>query len=372
MNEKTLKIELWKKAKGNEIIAPSAHHYKDISKLILKKTGYKLSKDTIRNFMEDRNHPSPSTLDIYATYILDGTQDDPKTFQDFQQWYLEGAKKQRKFYFPRIHKKYQLPIALFVLLVFIGMIIYLSISRFEGKNANYYYEFQNSDLSILENDGWFIFGDIIDRGEFDTIKNLPYLRLRTFLGGGHHSNDDYEPFQKNFLAHPIDCYNCEITVSVIDFNPFQKYQQAGFFLFYNETAIPSLRCSYVSSGNNTNNIYQAILRTGKYDNSYLCPWEEFQSRIAVAKVENDTPSPMIDSIVFQLRIREGNTYFFRYKIDEEDYIPVHSQQLDLPAPKYIAMAAFQGRPDLPHPVYPVADSIYAKFKYVRIEPLSLE
>ena len=364
-----LKTELWRKVIGNTTIAKHNHYYEEIQGAILKETGYTLSRDTIRNFIEGRNNPSPRTLDIYATFILGGTQEEPKTLQDFQVWWektYEENKHPLSFYLSPKNRGLIIAIISLFIIVFVTS---FGGGIFEGDNSDFYYEFRNSDLSILERDGWFLFGDVIDRSEFDNVKDLPGLRLRTFLGGGHLENDDYEPYQKNFLAYPIECHNCEIEVSITDFNPTERYQQAGLFLFYNESAVPSLRCTYVSAGDNMHNLYQVILRTGKYDNTYLCPGTRYRDRISVTKVQNGVPDIIIDSLVLQLRIKEGDTYFFRYKIDKGDYVPVRSMSLDLPTPKYIAMAAFQGRPDVPYPVYPVADSIYARFNYVRVRPL---
>lgn len=365
-----LKTELWKKVIGNATIAKRNHYYEEIQGAILKETGYTLSRDTIRNFIEGRNNPSPRTLDIYATFIIGGTQEEPKTFQDFQEWWEETYAEDREaipLHPFLINRGLIVAFVLLLIIVIVGSLLGGRVSK--GDNSDFYYEFRNSDLSVLERDGWFLFSDVIDRSEFDNVKDLPGLRLRTFLGGGHLENDDYEPYQKNFLAYPIECHNCEIEVSITDFNPTERYQQAGLFLFYNESPVPSLRCTYVSAGDDEHNIYQAILRTGKYDNTYLCPWSRYGDRIGVTKVQNGVPNIIIDSIVFQLRIKNGETYFFRYKIDEGDYVPVRSMSLDLPTPKYLAMAAFQGRPDVPYPVYPVADSIYARFNYVRVRPL---
>lgn len=86
MNTKTLKLAIWKKVIGNEAILKHNHYYESIRDAIFYETGYIVNRDTVRNFLEDRNRPSPRMLDIYATFVLGGTRDEPKTFYDFKQW----------------------------------------------------------------------------------------------------------------------------------------------------------------------------------------------------------------------------------------------------------------------------------------------
>lgn len=85
-NFEALRMEVWRKAIGNGSIAKGNHYYDKISKAIFQETEYSLSKDTIRNFFEDKHSPSPKTLDIYSTYVLGYDKDSPKTYSDFQTW----------------------------------------------------------------------------------------------------------------------------------------------------------------------------------------------------------------------------------------------------------------------------------------------
>lgn len=83
MDLEKLKLDIWKKVKNNKIITKGNHHYEDIQYAIYKQTRFQLSKDTIRNFLEGRNQPSPRSLDIYATFILGGDQSNMKTILDY-------------------------------------------------------------------------------------------------------------------------------------------------------------------------------------------------------------------------------------------------------------------------------------------------
>ena len=83
MDLEKLKLDIWKKVKNNKIITKGNHHYEDIQYAIYKQTQFQLSKDTIRNFFEGRNQPSPRSLDIYATFILGGNQSNMKTILDY-------------------------------------------------------------------------------------------------------------------------------------------------------------------------------------------------------------------------------------------------------------------------------------------------
>lgn len=80
----SLKRDVWEKVKGNKLIAKGNHYYEDIKHAIYQQTGILLNKDTIRNFFEGRNQPSPRSLDIYATFVLDGDQKNMKTILDYQ------------------------------------------------------------------------------------------------------------------------------------------------------------------------------------------------------------------------------------------------------------------------------------------------
>ena len=91
MDLERLKSDVWERVKRNKLISKGNHHYEDIQHAIYKQTQLKLSKDTIRNFMEGRNHPSPRSMDIYATFILGGDRDNMKTILDYQRYLREKA-----------------------------------------------------------------------------------------------------------------------------------------------------------------------------------------------------------------------------------------------------------------------------------------
>lgn len=495
MNLKPLQAAVWNKAIGNEVIARGNHCYRVISKDILKKTGYVVGPDTIRNFLEERNKPRKALMDVYATYVLGGDREDPKTYQDFLVSLREKPVLER---LGEIWKegKHAFWIILSFLVLIVTLIVWLMIQQSgrdqtsyreiisspdaatspsldslnqtiptkslvenilsdfpfddrdvvsveeaqrimewlgitqmtlftetaepylsgsfpngclvtiwmgnygatdayrlhcssEGSKYSYYkpyyliirkptvtlawnYAFVNSQLSNLQEDGWFFFGGSIDLNLWSE-KNHPdsadYLTLQTFLGGPWLDNRDYEPLTINILAHTVSIGNCaEIEVKLVDFNPYSRYQQAGFFLYYNDTELPSISFKYAAAGES--NHLQASIRDGKYSNRHLLlPARtgntKLVSKIAFPDTDHASPEKYVENLRLRLRI-EDNTYFFLYSVDDQDFQALSGMALDLPAPKYIGLAAFQGRPEIPDPVFPVADVIDAKFEYVKI------
>lgn len=387
MKLNALRTALWQKAKGNDAIARGNHHYEDIRRAILKETGYQVSKDTIRNFLEDRHDPQPKTLDIYATYILGGDKTRPKTYQDFEQWHLNISSHRKLLTLVRWSKGGIITTT--TLLLVIIALVAISINRLsesskgeagvEGLNNPRLeqtvldYHFTNLNLSQLQQDGWFFFGDSVNI-DLWLAANQPddkYMTLTTLLGGPWLENRDYEPTTLNLLAHPLHLGDCsEIMVKIVDFNPNQRYQQAGFFLFYNDTEIPSFSYQFACGG--PTNHAQASIRLGKYHNEHLIPYHLYGHRTKVSKILNPGTDRAIaeapvDSIVLKLTV-EGDQYFLKYKIDNQPYQAVASKRIPFGAPIYLALSAFQGRPDIPSPVWPVADIIEAKFDYVKILP----
>ncbi len=390
-----LRQEVWQKAIGNNVINRKSHYYEQIKKKISQNTGFLLSKDTIRNFLESKHVPQVKTLDIYSTYVLDGNSDMPKTFQDFQNWYHNKSifRKAKEILLNNRKKSLYIISILLTIMLFCGIVLrrqsfknslnqgnkvsHLNVT-FNSSNdtinkvIDYYKVFKNSNLSELRKAGWFLFPDYINLAIWDKeeYKNNGYLTLETHLGGPWLENDNYSPRTANILAHPIQCADCcEIKVKLVGFNPYQRYQQAGFFLFYSDTEIPSIYYTFSCGGNN--NHIQAVYRDGEYSNTDLIPFSRYQyrsriSRVSVPKTQ-DSPSPeiLVDSMVFKLIVKDDH-YFFQYKTDQNSYVPVASKKILLDKPKYIGLAAFQGRPDVPQPIYDTADIIPAKFEYVHI------
>ena len=494
MSLKALKLAVWKKAKGNELIAKGTHHYRDVSKDIFKVTGYSVGPDTIRNFLEGRNNPRKSLLDIYATYVLDGTSEDRKTFQEFEASLQQKPILDRLGDVLREGKKEFLVILFFLVIIVVlvssiiikaslnsdpllsqvisessaisspdkdslnqfapdkilvrdilskfsfddkrvvnltegqRMMEWLGIRRMThytggaedqlsgyldtgckltlwigiyGKRDTYgvrcscneaniadfkpyifeilkpketeewVYQFDDRSLDNLSSQAWELFPPAIDTTAFHALnkKGQRYLTLQTSLGDSWLENKDYEPLIRNILTHPLSCGTCcEIKVKIFDFNPYQPYQQAGFFLFYGDEQYPSLRYTFAS--NNVENRVQAVRREGKYINGDVIPPVSYRKRYGVNKIlYRDKGSPYleqyVDSIILKLTIDSGE-YFFAFKTDEDEYIPVASKDIDLGTPHTIGLAAFQGRPDIPFPVLPVAEILKAKFEYVII------
>lgn len=234
------------------------------------------------------------------------------------------------------------------------------------------YTFTDPQLTTLKKDGWFLMQDSLNL-DLWSPKNHPdsaeYLTLRTLLGDHWLENVAYKPYIINKLAHKVEIGDCaEIEVKLLDFNPYSRYQQAGFFLYYSERDIPSL--SYNHAGVGKTNHVQISLRNGMYSNEHLAHASRYGHKVILSKIDSsDTPNAApvtkLSSLNLKMRLQDG-TYFFSYSIDGQEYRPIRSSKLDLPRPEYIVLAAFQGRPDIPYPVWPVADVIDARFEYVRV------
>lgn len=383
-----LKREVWKKAKGNTSIAKASHHYEDIRKAILRDTAYRLSKDTIRNFLEDRHEPQPKVLDIYATFVLEGTQEKPKTIQEFEDWLLKQNEVEPKTQSAWPSRIRVLLASLVLLLVFIfGTIgsrftdsepadlagVIKNDSSLEGP-IMFHYPFQKPKLRRLYNDGWFWMGDSTDVNLWEAYNPVSndYLRMPTLLGDSWSENRNYPPYIRNVLARSIDCGSCcEISVKIVGFNPYQRYQQAGLFLFNSKEEVPSLRYTFASNGGS--NHIDAVLREGLYQNRHLIPGQIYGHRSRISWIKENSngqhpqPDIQVDSIILQVTIDPPH-YFFVYQINDNEPVPLASRKIEVLEPRFLGIAAFQGRPDIPYPSYPIADTIVASFEYVNLEP----
>ena len=114
---------------------------------------------------------------------------------------------------------------------------------------------------------------------------------------------------------------------------------------------------------------QAIVRDGKYSNRHLFVSGKHKERAKAFETEKGNVVNKIDSIVLKVRI-ENDHYFFSHEEDEGEFVTVLSEKLPFQNPEYIGLAAFQGRPEIPYPVYPLADTIAAHFEYVEVYPCS--
>ena len=242
MTIETLKTELWKKVIGNATIAKRNHYYEEIQGAILKETGYSLSRDTIRNFIEGRNNPSPRTLDIYATFILGGTQEAPKTYEDFREWCEEEQGTEQE---PGIeNSNANLPMkksafwgAISILLMLLLWLGLNSVSKQEVKKHDFFFRdtFLIEDVNTLLDNGW----QILDPEQrfLDTLSVIrheeDYLHLFTLEGdywdvwGG----DEDKLKIPNLFVHEVECECCAITIKIDSFYPTEAHQQAGIFLF---------------------------------------------------------------------------------------------------------------------------------------------
>lgn len=238
MTIETLKTELWKKVKGNEVIVKASHHYQDIRDAIEDATGYILSRDTIRNLLEDRNQPSLQTQDIYATFILGGTQEKPKTFQDFQRWWEEKQNMEEE----QDQKQAPSSKILYGVIAVVVLILLLWKSCEPGQNQavqkhDFYFldSFLIEDVNTLLDNDWQILDP--DQQYLDTLSVIrheeDYLHLFTLEG------DYWDAWGaaserlkiKNMFVHEVKCACCVITTKIDSFFPTEAHQQAGIFLF---------------------------------------------------------------------------------------------------------------------------------------------
>lgn len=376
---KRLRLEVWKRAFGNDHITPSTHYCRRISQAIKDQVGEVLHQDTIRNFLSGNNEPQIRVRDIYCTYVLGGGKDSLKLFDDFIQWVenqqgalplsqdeeLLKATNNNRWRLIRVAKGFG--VALFAGILVLVCIAGFSFFRKMQQTTLLEYRFTHSNLKKLEADGWFLFPDSVDLALWGRYPNSGYLTLETFPGDSYLANRDYTPFVKNILAHDFHCGACcEIAVKIVGFSPQQRYQQAGFFLFYNDKVVPSFRLTYGFSAYWITT--EAFIRNDTYSNESFIPIT-YLERITVLSEQEIAAGIHLDSVVLKLQIQDGQ-YFLMHKINNGAFIPLDSKAMDLPPPCYIGLAAFQGRPEIPYPVFPQADTIPVNFEYVRIQPCS--
>lgn len=366
-----------------------------MTQVLMKATGKSLHKMTIGEFEEvafkieetlDNSGIGARSLKNYTRYLVDQKYDkinpNLSTLNGLVQYlweadtpdglWLEFRKQsitESNTFFPANKKIILVGTTFLLAALLVGILIY----NFQKRQFRpLQYNFTHSDLSLLNKDGWFLFPDSVDlRLWNDSVTQTSgLLNLKTHLGGPWLENRDFSPKTINILAHPIQCGECcEIQVKLVAFNPYQRYQQAGFFLFYSESEIPSISFIFACGGG-TNHI-QAVRRDGEYANEHLIPFEQYKSRAKVSDIflNPDTkkyePRVAVDSTILKLVV-QGSHYFFLYKTDQNEFKPVASKKIEFGRPISIGLTAFQGRPDVPTPVFPVADVIEAKFEYVTI------
>ncbi|MEQ8702284.1 MAG: hypothetical protein RIC19_00100 [Phaeodactylibacter sp.] len=245
-----LKKDLWEKVFRNKNIEKHSHYYSDIRDAIKEKTGFHLSRDTIRNLMEDRNRPSPKMLDIYATFLLDGCQDQPFTFQDYleycqQQPTLAETKQQvpSPDDSPKRHK------LVFIALPICSLLFVLLFSLAPQKTKSFHWTegFHNNSPAGLHDRGWkFI---CFDSTHWNQIRSGV---LTLFTQYGEYSSNLIDSTVHNLVYKKLDCTHCEITVKIVDFNPSNRYQQAAVFLLdSNLTRTNNLRFSFATMNPDT-------------------------------------------------------------------------------------------------------------------------
>jgi hypothetical protein len=353
-----LKQQVWEKSIGTKEIVEEKNYFEQIAEDVFETTHERIHWHTVRNLYEGRHNPSTATLNILATYLL-GSRDQPRTFQHFIEHY-------RRKKIPPPQKRWY---AMGGILLVVGLLAVYTQSLKHSTQA-FSQKLTHSNLEVLENQGWFLFPDSIDRDLWVQDTTPGFLTLKTYLGDSWLENIDYEPKIINILARKLRCGDCcTIEVVLAGFNPYQRYQMAGFYLFEEKEPWPSLRycLDYAVSSNNVG----SVLRLEKYWNErviLLTDGRFLGQKIVVTPIVDGKPDPPIDSLVLKLRI-EGNQYsFYKQVNDQYEEAPVLTKHLPLKTPRYIGLYAAQGRPEIPSPIYPVADTIYAHFQEIRIKP----
>lgn len=248
-------------------------------------------------------------------------------------------------------------------ILFIGifiMILMLSVGR------PYYFEehFNFESISDLEARGWYI----LDKNE-DLLKqqDMPgFLKLYTLNGDYWYTPPD-SPVIENLLIRKINCNECDIIVKIVDFNPTENYQQAGFFLLDSKlTRNNNLRMTYAYNFRSFDDPvgtdeqkFQIIYREHGYP-------EEF-SDFELSPTDEQTHR---DSIYLRMKVRGYEVSFLKHVGEEyESFREITNAKVSLNFhPKYIGIAAFRGIRNAEGKRNESA-TIPAYFDYVKVRPL---
>jgi hypothetical protein len=359
MTIETLKTELWKKVIGNATIARRNHYYEEIQGAIYNETGYTLSRDTIRNFIEGRNQPSPRTLDIYATFILGGTQEEPKTFQDFREWWEEVQNVEKVEDQKMEPRNERIP---FKRILLLGTIcaIFFSLFWCGRKQFGHQYTAQHDfyfrdtflieDVNTLLDNDWQILDP--DQQYLDTLAVVrheeDYLHLYTLEGdywdvwGGESDRLKI----KNMFVHPVECKCCVITTKIDSFYPSEAHQQAGIFLFDDLDKENFIRITYKYRVKETDCPYTPWIQVVQMKNKKMT---DLGGEAHFHRVRLDTQK-LHKSIGLKLEVTDQRIVI-SYNYDNKAFLPCFEMTpfFDI---NYIGLGAFQGY-DLNATILPV-------------------
>lgn len=323
--------------------------------------------DTILNFLNKRKQPSTRLLNIVSWYL----KEDPSEFYSFESFktsltteklLVEKMPVKKR---PWSGKKSVYLLVPAIILVFTTILIF---TRNQGQTVPYSEKFSSSDLTHLKRNDWFLFNDSIDLSKWDNpiYRDNGYLTLETHLGDSWLVNRNYKPKVINILSRKISCGSCcVIETKIVDFTPYQRYQKAGFYIFYGKKVFPSIRFSVTSDSKETT--VNSVRRNNEYDNQHVFTKTEIKKRSDIGNIlgrslkDLKQPVNLIDSITLRLTI-EKDQYFFEYRVNDREYIAITSENIALGTPEYVGITAQQGRPDIPFPIWPVAEIIPAKFE----------
>lgn len=381
-----LRRELWIKEYGNAPLQAEKWMGKAISDKIEIAIGAELEAknmgkgaphpDTIVNFLNRNTRPSKRLLDTLAWYL----RGDPEHFVSFEAYKrlveeagnLPPAAEQQ---FPATERKRWEKFGLLLLLVLaIGLLSKVYFGKRDTQE--FFMRFTTSNLDSLEKGGWFLHSDSIDQTVWNNpeYRDSPYLVMETYLGDHWLYNPDYDPQIANILTRPVSCGDCcEIEVKIVNFNPYQRYQQAGVFFFEDEDILPNVRYTLVGTNGGYLRV-QAAGRTAKYMTeeyfSILDP--QYSPRLIVSTYDTNKVAGArdqylnpIDSIILNV-IFDGEQFFYKHRSRDSSYTLIGNSPTPIEDIQYIGLAAFQGRPDIPSPVRPIADTIPAFFEYVKL------
>ena len=167
----------------------------------------------------------------------------------------------------------------------------------------------------------------------------------------------------NVLVKEINADNFTVTVDLKDFNPLNRFEQAGFVLFDEELSpsnIIRMTMTYTGPSGKVSNteVDNQWVQTVRVTNGD--PIEPGVRGIRHPEL-NDHPLPEIVSLRAEID-RINQTCYFFYSSNESAFLPVAEITISDFTPKYIGLVAFQGKTESPFPPIP------AKFDEVRMEP----
>ena len=198
-------------------------NWADFAKKIETKTGF--SKDKTSWSRYAANPPKVKTTVEIIFHLL--VFENPKLF-DFSIDEKEDNQSDKEPTPTSEEKKNYIPLLIFILIVLTLLTCKLC-SYNNSTDIGWTEEFNDNSPKGLKLAGW----DFID---FDSAywNQMRDSSLTLFTQFGEYSGYPPDSTVHNMVIKELACKCCEITVQIIDFNPYSRFQQAGFFLLDKE------------------------------------------------------------------------------------------------------------------------------------------